>query len=93
MKEPSGVITTARLTLREVSPDDWCVILAILNDPDFIRFVGDRGVRTETETRSYIEERFIRSYRENGFGLWMVVLRDSGRSCYIGTFVSPFFPL
>lgn len=71
-----NVIETERLTLREMSEADACLVLAILNDPGFIRFVGDRGVRTPEDAARYIDERFVESYRQNGFGLWLVETKD-----------------
>jgi ribosomal-protein-alanine N-acetyltransferase len=71
-----NVIETERLTLREMSEADAGVVLEILNDPGFIRFVGDRGVRTIEDAARYIGERFVESYRRNGFGLWLVEAKD-----------------
>ena len=71
-----NVIETERLNLREMSEADAGVVLAILNDPGFIRFVGDRGVRTLEAAARYIDERFAESYRQNGFGLWLVETKD-----------------
>lgn len=70
-----NVIETARLNLREMSGADAAFILEVLNDPGFIRFVGDRGVRTLEDAARYIDERFAESYRQHGFGLWLVETR------------------
>ncbi len=59
-----------------MSEADARVVLEILNDPGFIRFVGDRGVRTLGDAARYIDERFAESYRQNGFGLWLVETKD-----------------
>jgi RimJ/RimL family protein N-acetyltransferase len=47
-------------------------VLRLLNEPSFLRFIGDRGVRTLDDARRYITDRFIASYEKNGFGLWIV---------------------
>ena len=73
-----NVIETGRLNLREMSEADAAFVLEVLNDPGFIRFVGDRGVRTPEEAARYIAERFAESYRQNGFGLWLVETKDEG---------------
>ena len=41
------MIETKRLTLREITTDDAAFILDLLNDPSFLQFIGDRGVRTQ----------------------------------------------
>lgn len=71
-----NVIETERLNLREVSEADAPFVLEILNDPGFIRFVGDRGVRTTEDAARYVAERFVEGYRQNGFGLWLVETKD-----------------
>lgn len=71
-----NVIETERLNLREMSAADAGFVLEILNDPGFIRFVGDRGVRTAEDAARYVEERFAEGYRRNGFGLWLAETKD-----------------
>ena len=74
-----NVIETERLNLREMSEADAGFILEVLNDPGFVRYVGDRGVRTPEEAARYINERFVESYRQNGFGLWLAETKDEGK--------------
>ncbi len=72
------IATTARTELRELTADDAPFILDLLNQPSFLRFIGDREVRTLEDSAHRIETRFRASYRENGFGSYAVVLRDTG---------------
>src|SRR5215207_1196945 len=51
-----NVIETERLILREMSEADAAFVLEVLNDPGFIRFVGDRGVRTLEDAARYVAE-------------------------------------
>ena len=73
-----SVIETERLNLREMSEADAGFVLEVLNDPGFKRYVGDRGVRTIEEAARYIDERLAQSYRQHGFGLWLVEAKDEG---------------
>ena len=66
------MIQTKRLILREFTIDDAPFILELLNDPAWIDFIGDRGVRTLEDAKTYIIERLQKSYREHGFGMWLV---------------------
>ena len=63
---------TESLTLREFTTEDAPFILELLNDPAWIKFIGDRGVRNLKDARTYIHERLIISYQEQGFGMWLV---------------------
>jgi [ribosomal protein S5]-alanine N-acetyltransferase len=72
MIEDTGMkFHTPRLTLREFTLDDAGFILALLNDPAFIRFIGDRNVRSLEDARNYLKGP-LESYQRYGFGLWMV---------------------
>lgn len=61
--------------MRELEPErDAASIVEVLNDPAFVRNVGDRGVRTNAEAAVYIRERIAPSYDRFGFGMWLVEL-------------------
>lgn len=66
------VLETQRLSLRHLELDDAPFILALLNDPGWIRYIGDRGVRTVEAAAAYLESRMLAQYAQHGFGLWMV---------------------
>jgi len=53
-------------------------MLALLNDPDFLRNIGDRGARTVEDTRTYIVNGPMAMYDMYGHGLYLVVERSSG---------------
>ncbi|MEA3173406.1 MAG: hypothetical protein QOF42_817, partial [Gammaproteobacteria bacterium] len=49
-------INSPRLILRELNPDDAPFILELLNEADFLRFIGDKGVRNLAGAREYIRK-------------------------------------
>lgn len=71
------ILETQRLTLRHAVADDAEFMLRLLNEPSFIRFIGDRGVRTLDDAGRYIADRLVGSYEKNGFGLWVVERKDT----------------
>lgn len=71
------VLETERLTLRHASLDDAPFILRLLNEPSFLQYIGDRGVRSLDDACDYIARRLIGSYEQHGFGLWVVAQRDT----------------
>lgn len=73
-------LITSRLTLRELVADDAAFVLELMNDPGFIEFIGDRGVRTLEDARRYVDHGPWTRYATTGFGLWLVSLRDTGES-------------
>ncbi len=72
-----NVFETSRLTLRRLGLEDAGFIVELLNDPSFLRFIGDKNVRTEEDARQYILAGPMDSYQRHGFGLWLVEIKDS----------------
>jgi RimJ/RimL family protein N-acetyltransferase len=71
------LIDTPRLALRELALDDAPFILELVNDPAWLRYIGDRGVRTLDDARAYLRNGPLASYARWGFGLWAVVGKES----------------
>ena len=74
------MLTTARLRLELLSYDDSGFIRDLLNERGFIEYIGDKGVRTQEDAEQYLRAGPIGSYEENGFGLYLVRLDDSGEA-------------
>lgn len=75
-----NILETERLTLRQFTADDAPFIFELVNEPSFIQNIGDRGVRSLADAVKYIETGPITSYARNGFGLYLVALKESGES-------------
>lgn len=71
-------IETERLLLRQFTADDTDFIVELLNEPSFIKNIGDRKVRTTEDAERYIVNGPMTSYTKNGFGLWMVQIKETG---------------
>jgi ribosomal-protein-alanine N-acetyltransferase len=70
------MLFTDRLLIREISPEiDAEFILELLNTPKFIKYIGDRGIRSVEDARDIIEKRYCQGYRDNGYGLYAVELK------------------
>jgi RimJ/RimL family protein N-acetyltransferase len=69
-------LTTERLVLRKIATSDAAFILRLLNEPSFLQFIGDKGVRSLDDARQYILNGPIASYEAHGFGLYLVTLKS-----------------
>lgn len=70
------MILSERLVLRELNLTDAPFILELLNDGDFHRYIGDRGVRTLADAEEYIQQGPAVSYAQHGHGLYLVMRRE-----------------
>src|SRR4051794_18702973 len=71
------VLETERLILRRLSTEDADFILELVNEPSWLRFIGDRGVRTTLDACDYILKGPVDSYRRFGFGLYLTELKEN----------------
>lgn len=72
------VLETERLILRHQAIEDAAFILELLNDPAWIRYIGDRGVRTIDDARDYIIKVSLDMYDRLGYGFYLTELKDGG---------------
>jgi len=71
-------LETERLLLGEFNAEDADFVLRLVNEPAFLRFIGDRGVRTLDDARRYIADGPVASYARHGHGLMRVVRKADG---------------
>jgi RimJ/RimL family protein N-acetyltransferase len=73
-----NVIETDRLILRHLTTDDAAFLLALVNDPSWVQFIGDNGVRTLDDACNYIVRGPMAMYARVGFGLYGTALKEEG---------------
>ena len=71
-----NVMSTDRLLINRITLDDAGFILKLMNDKDWIKNIGDRGIRTIEEAEEYIRTRFLKTYDEVGFGFYSLILKS-----------------
>jgi len=66
------ILKTERLSLRWLrpTPADSDFVLALLNDPDWLRHIGPRGVHTAADAAAFIRDRLMPAYGDTGHGFW-----------------------
>jgi RimJ/RimL family protein N-acetyltransferase len=69
------ILETQRLVLREMTQADFPALCKILMDEDVM--YAYEGAFTEEEVQVWLDRQIAR-YREYGFGLWAVVLKETG---------------
>jgi len=69
------LIETERLILREMTNDDYDALYAVLADPDNMKYYAHAF--DENVVRAWLTRNMER-YKTFGFGLWAVVLKETG---------------
>ncbi|MEM1216618.1 MAG: GNAT family N-acetyltransferase [Bacteroidota bacterium] len=72
--------STERLHLSPITLADAPFILALLNSPRWLEFIGDRGVNTLADAEAYIENRILPAMEQEGIVSWKVTLKSNGET-------------
>lgn len=73
-----NILETERLLLRHLDSRDAAFMLELLNEPSWLRYIGDKGIRTLPSAESYIDNGPVEMYSRLGFGLYLVELKEIG---------------
>ena len=74
------ILETDRLSLLEITEKDAPFILELLNTPSWIKYIGDRSLKTEEDAKNYIINRLAPAYKKFGFGFYLTKLKDDNTS-------------
>jgi len=66
------------LLLRWLDARDSAFIFELVNEPSWLRYIGDKGVKTLQDAQRYLENGPIEMYQRLGFGLYAVELKENG---------------
>jgi len=67
---------TDRLIIQEFTTGDTAFIVALVNTPSWIRYIGERNIKSTEDAMNYLVNGPLKSYREHGFGLYLVKLKN-----------------
>ncbi len=70
------LLETERTLIETVEPTDAKFFLKLLNTPLWLRFIGDRNVRSIPEAERFLENGLLRTYREKGYGYYLIRTKD-----------------
>ena len=77
------VAQTKRLTISKFTIDDAPFFFELVNTPHWIKYIGDRNIKTITEAEQHLINGQIKSYDTHGFGFYKLNLKENNNP--IGT--------
>ena len=83
----SSPIRTERLSLRAPDDTDIEFLIELLNEPAFIRFIADRGVRTREQASAYLHGHLLPHFHAHGFGAYVAVRSSDGERLGLCTLI------
>ncbi len=73
----SPIVETDRLALHCMCDEDAPFVRHLVNEPQFIARIGDKGVESDADAVRYLRDVPMASYQEHGYGGYLVRLRES----------------
>lgn len=70
------ILETERLTISEMTISDASFLLELLNEPDYIKFIGDKNVRSIADAEKHISEKYLPYYQKEGVAFYLVTLKS-----------------
>ncbi len=77
------IAETNRLIISELSIEDAPFFLTLVNTPNWIKFIGDRNLKTVKDAEDYLLNGTLKSYTEFGFGFYKLYHKEENKT--IGT--------
>jgi RimJ/RimL family protein N-acetyltransferase len=71
------VTSTARLDIKLIDTNDAAFYLALLNTPNWLKFIGDRKIYSLKDAENYIQKSVLNSYKTHGFGFYKLLLKGT----------------
>jgi len=71
------IAETNRLIISKFTKEDAPFFLELVNTPNWIKYIGDRNLKTIEDAEDYLENGSIKSYKEFGFGFYKLQLKNN----------------
>ena len=69
------IAETERLVIAKVTLKDAPFFLELMNTPHWLKYIGDRNVKTLEASEENLKNGILKSYKEFGFGIYKVLLK------------------
>lgn len=70
------IAETQRLVISKFTVKDAPFFLELANSPTWIKYIGDRNLKTVEDAEEYIKSRPLKSYSDFGFGFYKLLLKE-----------------
>ena len=74
------ILKTERLFISELTGENAPFFFELVNDPAWLKYIGDKGINTISDAKHYLDSKIIPSYALNGFGFYLVSLKKNNSS-------------
>ena len=69
------IAETKRLILSKITTNDAAFILELMNSPGWLKYIGDRNIKTVEAATVHIENNQLKCYKTYGFGYYKIQIK------------------
>lgn len=70
------IAETNRLIISKFTLDDASFFKELVNTPNWLKYIGDRNVKSIEDAKNRIKDGHLKSYETNGFGFYKLLLKE-----------------
>lgn len=70
------IAETNRLLISKITLRDAKFFIELANSPNWLKYIGDRKVKTVKDAKAYLKNGTLKSYKEFGFGFYKITLKE-----------------
>lgn len=71
------IAETSRLLITKITLRDAQFFLELVNSPHWLKYIGDRHLKTIKDTKTYLQNGTLKSYTNFGFGFYKLQLKEN----------------
>jgi len=70
------IAETTRLLITKITLKDAGFFIELVNSPNWLKYIGDRNLKTKKDTKIYLQNGTLKSYADFGFGFYKLQLKE-----------------
>ncbi len=70
------IAETDRLLVEKFTLKDASFFKELVNTPHWLKYIGDRDIKTINDAKAYIKKTHLKSYETTGFGFYKLLLKE-----------------
>lgn len=78
-------LESERLIIRDTSINDAVFYFELFNNPDWIKFISDKNLKSVDETAAYLEKMKSENSKLGGLGFFTVLLKETNKAIGVST--------
>lgn len=71
------IAETSRLIIFKIEIKDAPFFVELMNTPSWLKYIGDRNIRSVEDAENHLQNHIFKSYKEKGYGFYKIVEKTS----------------